>query len=404
MSDRTYNFSGGVDAVTGFGQRGQLVFTGTWSDGDTWSVEMAATVENAFRIGAGNLLVDKNQVRLSAPTCCFTYKNRVYLGVGTQFNFSDVADPTGWEEQNPGAGFILYISQYGGQDTVNAFGQLQGRLAVIGRRTVQFWITDADPTQFSNPQTLDNIGTAGPLTVINVGDYDTLMLDDTGVRSLRWREFTANADVDDLGIAIDGFIQNALLTTAASTACAIVDPTSKRYWLYLAGNIYVFSRYRSSKIAAWSTYLVFDQNNNQLTPVKFVVFNNRVYIRTFEGQFVLYGGSDNNTFDGTIVTIQTPWLDDKNPNQMKQAQGVDVAVDGGWQISLGMDPASGTLTPVYTVATPAGDETKDSSFDLRNFAYSAKGTHFKLQAKTLGTWTNPATFSELSFHYNKASK
>jgi hypothetical protein len=41
---------------------------------------------------------------------------------------------------------------------------------------------------------------------------------------------------------------------ATEPACAVVEPTTKSYWLYLDGNIYVLSNYPESKILAWSIF------------------------------------------------------------------------------------------------------------------------------------------------------
>jgi hypothetical protein len=259
----TYALSGGVAPVAGYGDRWLVLFvgslTGTWLASEQWTVNVASS-EEPFLLGKG-------RVAGELATVCFTYRSRVYVGYGKRFNFSDNDDPTGWEEQNPGAGFQDYMTQFGGQDAISAFGQLQGRLAVLARKSIQIWSPDADPSNFALVQTLDNLGTEAPLSVQNLGDYDVIFLDDTGFRSLRSRETTLNATVDDLGIPVDSLVRADLMAVSASSAVGIVEPTTKHYWCYLNEKIYVLARHPSSMITAWSTYKATANVNITLSPV-----------------------------------------------------------------------------------------------------------------------------------------
>lgn len=247
------NFANGSAQVQAYGQKDALSFENVWAAGDTWSAPIASTAGNAT-LGVGNL-------NGTNPTALFVYRSRVYMANISRFNFSDNDDPTGWEVQNSGAGEIGYVTSFGSEDTVKTFSQLQGRLAVFGRRSVQLWTTDADPNNFAWIQTLDNSGTQAPLSAVNLGDYDVLYLDDAGVRSLRAKEVTSNAYIDDVGSPIDDLIQ--ALTTAnytKSSACAVVETLQKNYWLAVpranafGGVIYVLSKHPAVKQNAWSIY------------------------------------------------------------------------------------------------------------------------------------------------------
>lgn len=244
----TFDFDHGVDPVQGYGDRWQIMFTGTWALGDKWGVIVTSSAGN-FDIGSINFFSAN-----SLPSFCTTFKNRVYLGAVNQVNFSDNGDPTGWEQQNPGAGEILYLSYFGGNDFVKSISQLQGRLVIVARRSVQIWTVDADPANFALVQEMDNIGTNGPESAQNLGDFDVIILDDTGYRSLRTREVTLNAYVDDIGTPIDEFVQADLAAVGASGAKSVVEPTTKNLWEFLNGKIYVLSRHPGSKIQAWSVY------------------------------------------------------------------------------------------------------------------------------------------------------
>jgi len=178
----------------------------------------------------------------------------MYIGQESAFCLSAIDDVTLWEEQNAGAARIPYISQFGAQDSVVALATLQGRLTVFGTQSVQIWGVDADPNNLTLVQALDNTGARSMLSVKSIGDLDVLYLDSSGVRSLRAKEVTLNAFVNDIGTAIDLTIRQALIGYDATQACAVVEPTTKQYWLYLNGTIYVLANYPESKIVAWSTY------------------------------------------------------------------------------------------------------------------------------------------------------
>lgn len=414
MPTYIYPFSGGVNAVPGFGDRWQVGFSGTFAFRDVWRILMGTSSLGEFSVGAGPAvgidpgLAVAGQSAIN-PTVAMTMNKRVYLGLVSQFNFSENDDPTEWDEQFPGAGFIKYLSAFGSQDVIGAFGQLQGRLAVFGRRSIQMWTVDADPNNFALVQTLDNIGTIAPLSVLQLGDFDLLFLDDTGIRSLRTREVTLNSYVDDVGSAIDVLVKAALLVISATTCCGIVEPETKNAWLYLNGNIYVLSRHPSAKIVAWSIYLPTDNSGATFTPIKFVVYNGRTYVRGSEGGHYVYGGSDNTTYDAfTIVTAQLPWLNDKRPDTMKIGTAINVAAQGNWKMKLSMDPQSNNFVVVVpdrgVAATP--NVLVDSTYDVQNYRVPGlKGTHFSL------LWTNtpaaaklPAILSSAVFHYNDGGK
>lgn len=247
MPTFSFPFSGGVLTIPAYGQREKIRFVGTWADGETWKIPFTSTLTGNFTVGAGN-------VANKTIACGLKLRNRMYLGIGTDFALSSNGDPTLWEEQDAGAAVIQYLSQFGPQDTIQGFASMQGRLAVISKLSAQIWSIDADPALFALQQTLDNTGTPAPLSIRSIGDLDVYYLDYVGIRSLRAKESTLNAYINGIGIAIDLLIRQALLNYDASQACAVVEPTTKQYWLYLNGDIYVLSNYPESKIVAWSTY------------------------------------------------------------------------------------------------------------------------------------------------------
>ena len=243
----TFAFSSAELPDDGYGQLAKVRLAGTWADGDQWTLSFVSTLSGDFTIGKGNIAGE-------AMSCALKIRGRVYMGIGTAFCLSAIDNPTGWEEQNAGAARIEYVSQYGPQDTVMALASIQGRLAVFGKQSTQIWSIDADPANLALQQTLDNVGTLAMLSVQSIGDLDVMYLDNSGIRSLRSKQDALNASVEDVGAAIDLSVRADLLDFTASQACAIVEPTTKQYWIYINGKIYVLSNYPASKVTAWSTF------------------------------------------------------------------------------------------------------------------------------------------------------
>lgn len=243
----TYAFSGGTYQVDPIGSRTKLRFVNTWVAGDDWTAEVASTLTGPFTLGKGNITEQ-------TFSCAGKLRERMFLGFSSTFAMSANNDVTGWEEQNPGASTITFLSQYGQQDDVRAFGVFEGKLVVFGRQSMQVWQVNADPKQFALLQTLDNSGTRAPLTVKSIGDLDVYYLEDSGIRSVKSKELVGNAYISDVGVAIDSLIISAQVGYDSSLACGIVDPNTKQYWVFLNGTIYALSNFPSSKIIAWSTF------------------------------------------------------------------------------------------------------------------------------------------------------
>jgi hypothetical protein len=478
----SYAFSGASAEVPPYGSKTKIRFIGTWANGDYWYLGFVSSTTGDFSIGKGNI---SGQVY----TCALKLRNRMYLGFTNKFALSGAAQPTLWEDQDAGAAVIDYLSQFGNQDTIQGFASLQGRLAVIAGLSVQIWSVDADPSQMALLQTLDNTGAIAPLSIKSIGDLDVLYLDKSGVRSLRAKESTLNAYVNDVGTAVDLTIRDALVGYDASGVCAVVEPTTKQYWVYINGNIYVLSSHPKSQITAWSTYKativqeIDDNTSGQyqdfqtnytieedvvyywvkgaaevsltnganvltssgeftgipgiatvvstnslvpitgslynvalaFTPVKMLAYSGQVYTLASSGKIYRYGGSDNNTYDRSRVTIKTPWLDMKEPSTFKTAQAFDVAWNGDWELLASMNPqgVDSVSTPIDHVNvidrtnkfTPlvTTNASVSSTFDIGRFAYSAHGTHLQVLIRTNFT-ERKAKLSMFNLVYTKANK
>lgn len=369
---------GGIAAVSGIGQYELLTVGGVWLAGDKFTILLTETATGRqVQLGAGN-------VTGITPTYCFTYNDKVYVLAGATLYFSAIGAPTTFNDPDGvGNGFVQVTNHFSTPEDLTTIAAFQGRIVLFSRQGLQIWTVPADPTAWELNQVFEFIGSRSPLSVKTTGDFEVIFLDETGIRSLRARETTLNAFSEDLGSPIDEVVQSALIGSSEgqkNAANAIVEPASKRYWLFLKDTIYVLSNFPGSKVLAWSKYSpTYELGGVQTTfqPEKFVTFKGRVYCRAADNGLYLYGGTDNNTFDNVVASWVTPWLDGKTPGNRKASKSIDIAQSGGWKLEAGMDPISGTLTEIYNDS--------QSSFDLGTVPYSDRGTHFRLKGTTTGS-------------------
>lgn len=384
--------TGGVSAVTGIGEEHEVTVAGLWVNNDTFTLIFADAASGLqTQVGFGN-------ISGISPSFAFSYGNKVYLLAGPTAYFSGAGLPTTFNDPNvTTAGFVTLTDYFSTADNLVAMTPYQGRIAFFSRNNIQIWQVNADPTLWSQTQVLQNIGTMAALSVQSIGELDVMFLHDTGIRSLRVRDSSLNAYVDDIGSPIDLIIQALNLTDAERVAsCGAVEPSSHRYWLFVRDTIYVFSAFRSSKVAAWGRYDATWSNAGVQTafvPQKMVTFKGQVYCRDAVALY-RYGGTDNNTYDNVVCTVETPFLDLKKPGTRRSARGIGVAMVGAWTIKAGMDSVSGILDTVYAAST--------QSFDQGIIPWSSQGTHVKFQAKTTGA--TAATLSEFVFHYDEGDE
>lgn len=387
----TYNaaLAGGVDPSDAYGLRQTFGFQGDWEEGETWGI----TITDDF----GAVLIGPGDVSLLAGTFALSLDNRVWLCAGNKCYYSAIADSTGWNEQDVGAGYLTPSNWYSAPADLNALASYQGKLALFSTNTIWIYTIDADPDLFEKTQVLPNVGTIAPLSVQSHGDMDVFFLHESGVRSLRTRDSFENAMIVDIGSPIDLTLR-AIFDAGLSnkeSACAVVEPYSNRYWIFIKDTIYVLSYFPSLRIVAWSTYKAtysVDGEQTSFTPVKFVVYSGVIYILANNGKIFKY---DQTAYDNCEATVQTPWLDGKKPATMKSATGLQVACSGAWNISAGMSYLEPTDLVTVVTAASAG------TFDYGVHPMEGVGTHFMVKAVTTGSAA--AKLSSITFHYNEGA-
>jgi len=249
MATQVIAFSGGVAPVYGAGQKSKFRHGGTWAAGDTWSVQVTSQLTGDFTIGKGNIAG-------KVFTAAINFKERAILGYEGGFAVSAIDDPTGWEEQNTGAANFPFSTQFGLIDTVYGFSTLSGRLYAFGNQTIQIWQTDADPTKWVLTQIMGNTGTGFPESMQSVGENDIFYVDYTGIRSIKIKELTNDAFVNDAGTPIDILVQPKVSSaiSAENPIVATVSSLNKNYMAAIYDTIFVYGEYPISKISAWSRF------------------------------------------------------------------------------------------------------------------------------------------------------
>jgi hypothetical protein len=337
-----------------------------------------------YSIGGGTFYPDKNvtliatkaldpanpiywgatRVTNSKGVAALTYKTKAHLASGSSLFFSGVNQPTKWGQDGVGAGFINMSNNNGGNEVLTAVALYQGNVASFSRRTIQLWSIDTDPANNRQGQILANTGSFGQKSVISVGDIDVFYLSDSGVRSIRARDSSNSAVVNDVGTPIDGLVLSDIagLTDEQKAKCpAVIEPIDGRYWLAIGSKIYVYSYFPSSSVAAWSTY---DSGHNF---TEFTTKDGKVYGKEGKNVYV-YGGLDGNTYDNSEIEVILPYLDGGKPAHMKTLMGLDMTCEGEWAVEIGMDPVSPDARDlVATVSQP--------TFTLGRIQASGMGTH-----------------------------
>jgi hypothetical protein len=353
------HFDGGKDAVAAIPQISTYTLGGTFTIGA--KVTLIATPELD---SANPLYWGATRVAKSIPVAALTYKTKEHVASYSSLFFSGVNQPTKWGQNGVGAGFINMSNNSGGNEVLTAIALYQGNIASFSRRSIQIWSIDPDPANNRQGQVLSNTGSLGQKSVVSVGDIDVFYLSDSGIRSIRARDSSNSAVVNDVGTPIDNLVlaDVAGLTESQKVNCAaVIEPNDGRYWLAIGDKIYVYSYFPSSQVAAWSTY----EPGHSFT--EFTTKDGRIYAR--EGNKIyLYGGVSGTEYDNSPVEVIMPYLDGGKPAHMKTLSGIDMTCEGEWAIEIGMDPVSPNARDlIATVSQP--------TFTLGRIQATGMGTH-----------------------------
>lgn len=304
-----------------------------------------------------------------------TVGRKIYSVSGPNLHFSGTKQPTKWTTDATGAGFVDMSGVAAGLEQLVAVAKYIQYIAIFSSKTTQIMYIDPDPT-LNRPdvQTLENTGTNYPKSVTKFGEND-LFYADNGVRSLRARDASNSASVNDTGLPVDKLIRAKLATLTDQEVRKVIgciEPVSGRFWLAIKDEIFVFSYFPGSRVSAWSSY------SPGFTIDDMVVFNRRVYLRSGDSIYVYGGLSTGLATDATVAEAWLPYLDANAPTRKKTWIGVDAAVQGSWRVYAGMQPtdtaAEELLTTIY-----------ETTFNRDKIPVNGASTHISLRFKSTGS-------------------
>lgn len=354
----------------------------TFFDGKPWVVaRFSDGSSHCFYDGAR--IVEGFEGR--TPRSVLTAKKKIYAVYSSILAFSGVEEPIKFQDV-AGAGIINMSNESAGSEQLTGLGRYQNNLAIFARRNTQVWFIDPDPLQNAVRQILPEIGTFAARSIASYGDADVFFLSDTGIRSLRARDSSNQAGVDDIGTAIDTEVQDYLRTlteTEREQAVSAIDPVDGRYILAVGRRAYVFSYFPKARVSAWSQYDL----GTQFTDM--VSMDGKLWARAGDTVF-LFGGATGVEYDSSAVVVETPYIDGKQIASFKQFTGFDIVCEGQWSVYVNTDidnPAAETL-----IATVTG-----SSITNEGIAFDAASpvAKFRLVNERPGR----ASISRLILHY-----
>ncbi len=330
-----------------------------------------------------------------------TVKDKMHSVSGSVWHHSDLNNPKEWntftlafdQTDNTivvsGACFAgdLSNSASGSQD-LNALANYFQNIAVFAEQAIQIWFVDPNPKKLQQVQVLQNTGTIAPNSVVEFGDSDVFYLDISGIRSLKSRDSSNAAFVEDIGNAIDTLIQDEIINNenASRDAVGILSPRDGRYMLAIGTKVYVFSYYPSSKVSAWSIY-------EPGFTIQNWAYEGQVLCRGDDNKLYSLGGVNNNTYDSSTVTVQLPFLDGSKPATFKDFTGLDATVENDWSVSIATDPTDITQTE------DAGIINK-TTYGLQKVSINGYSTHLAL--KLVCSKAGSAKIGNIAVHYEQS--
>jgi hypothetical protein len=318
-----------------------------------------------------------------------TINTKMYSPSGSVLHFSGVEEPTQWKTDVTGAGFINMVNQDGQSQELLAMERYYSGVAVFSRRNVQIWTLDVDPGQNVQKQVLRNTGLVAPPSVEQFGDADVFYLSDSGVRSLRARDSSTAAAVNDVGTPIDETIVAAIHAVGldqAAKSVAVIEPVAGRYWLAIGDTVYVYTQFPGSKISAWSTY------KPGFTIDSFVIVDDALVCRSGD-QLYQIGGPDGDDIDAALLAVELALIDVQKPAHFKQWTAIDLVIEGNWKVYGGFEPLSLTARELLA-------EISAPTLSMQRIPVAGYGTHanIRLECSDAG----PARLANFLIHYELA--
>ncbi|MEM0949535.1 MAG: hypothetical protein AAGK37_19205 [Pseudomonadota bacterium] len=357
------------------------------------------------RLSGGEIIHFYNGTEILVPTgtAVHPFGAKMYSLEGADLRFSAVNDATDWDTA-AGYGLLDVTAEDAEATELVGLAEYYGQLALFGRKTIQIWAMDPDPLQNARAQTIGNVGLVAPHGAARYGSGDVLFLADTGIRSLRARNSSNAASVNDIGSPVDELIQarRAVLTpTLAEKIDALVDPLTGRFWMIFGDTIYVLSAFPNTQVSAWSTFMLPGEADYV------TLANSRVAVRIGD-EIRVYGplptNGDNpfdpNTplgttaaYDEAQVTIETPFLDIGMPATTKVWEQLDVSAEGSFTVQVNPDYGSAAAAWVTIAQIDA------PTWRLEQIPIEMSSTHIAVRLVSNGSTVHRV--ASMALHYQE---
>lgn len=320
------SMSGGVTAVTAVAQITTATFTGTPESQDAFTLTINGTEYKSTGRAAGT------------GTSLYVQKKRVFSPASSLWEYCRINTFNDWHtaDVSSGAGFLNVSNDTEGSEPLVGAGTFVNLGAVFSRRNCRIYNMDADAQNIAIAQPVDNTGALSSRSILSYGTTDLFYLDETGIRSLKARDSSGAAFVNDIGVAIDTFVReqlNSIPYSLVQRACAVVEPIDGRYWIAIGNRIYVLSYFPGSQISAWTYFEPGFQIDD------FARCYNQLYIRSGDSVY-LYGGTTGLVYPNageTPAVVELPFASTQPPTFVGVV-GYDMAATNTWQVDLLLNP------------------------------------------------------------------
>lgn len=325
-----------------------------------------------------------------------------YLVQDSVLYTSGVAEPTKFGVDGLTGSALFDVSHYGPKAfDLSALAAYQNRMITFSTTAAVIWDLDPDPDLTSPVQFIDNFGCLANRSIVAYGEADTFVLSSTGVRSVRARDSSNIATINDIGSPINRTLTRAMevAATEVGNAIGVYEPTDGRYWLSMFDTIYVLSYFPSSRVTAWSTYspgsTIVDMFSH-LGTVILLMGDGTLYsygaLRTRgvrpQGPYVKvpYPG---NEYDSSVVDVELPFIDAERPATRKNWGAIDVALDGLWDVYAGFD--------IHRTDEDLLARLKRSTYDEPGLAVDGSASQIRLRFQSRGD--SYARLANLALHF-----
>lgn len=375
--------AGGVNAIAAVAQVTTATVGGTYDDAAGYTLTIDSVAYKTTGLAAGYGIT------------CFTYNQRVWSVTTSLLEYCALNDPPTWGSGT--AGFINMTNQNADNEPLVGIQQYQNRIAVFTRDNIQIWILAVDPAQNTFQQSVQNTGSLSNRALCQYGNIDVFYLDTSGERSIRARDSSNAPAVNDVGVAIDPFIQAFMATLTGNQigrACSVIEPFDGRQWLALHNRIFTYSFFPGSKISAWTYYDLTDEIGSADIS-EMVRAGSRVYLRAGDNIY-LYGGDTNAVYPNDneiLATVGLPFLSANKPDTIKTIESFDIGCSGVWKATLLPVPSDDTVELVIGTFVKSTYSLTKNPIQMPTPLFA-----IKLVCSTAG----PATLSNMAIGFNYA--